>query len=193
MLPEAEQAPQRLERKQASALRMNFDPPLSMNSRLSRRAFLAGSLALGACGRSSRAGGGNGWTGGIVGASHQTGHLLRQAMTGPPVQAETADVIVAGGGITLIALATRGPWAGLATLVYYMIYGPFEGHVLSPLIFRRTVHVNPLITLLAILFLAELAGVIGAGIAVPVAAAGQIILREVLSARRARLRGELGA
>ncbi|BCU77043.1 FAD-dependent oxidoreductase [Luteolibacter sp. LG18] len=83
-----------------------------MNNRFSRRAFLAGSLALGACGRSSRTSGGNGWTGGIVGASHQTGHLLRQAMTGPPVQAETADVIVAGGGMSGLIAALRLKQAG---------------------------------------------------------------------------------
>jgi predicted PurR-regulated permease PerM len=94
--------------------------------------------------------------------------------------------ITAGAGITLIALATKGPWAGVATFVYYCLYEPFEGHVLSPLIFRRTVHVNPLITLLAILFFAELAGIPGAVIAVPTAAAGQIILREVLASRRER-------
>ncbi|MFD0892664.1 FAD-dependent oxidoreductase [Luteolibacter ambystomatis] len=83
-----------------------------MNDRISRRVFLAGSLTLGACGRTTRAGGDRGWTGGIVGASHQTGHLLRQGMTGPPVQAETADVIVAGGGMSGLIAALRLKQAG---------------------------------------------------------------------------------
>jgi predicted PurR-regulated permease PerM len=54
-------------------------------------------------------------------------------------------------------------------------------------VYRRTVDVSPLLTLLAILFMAEMAGVVGAIVAVPVAAAGQVILRELLQARRDRL------
>jgi hypothetical protein len=47
--------------------------------------------------------------------------------------------------------------------------------------------VNPLVTLLAVLFLAEFAGVFGAIIAVPAAAAAQVVARELLSWRRERL------
>ncbi len=54
----------------------------------------------------------------------------------------------------------------------------------APLIYRRTVDVNPLVTLLAILFLAELMGIAGVILAVPVAAAAQIVMREVLVLRR---------
>jgi predicted PurR-regulated permease PerM len=49
------------------------------------------------------------------------------------------------------------------------------------------VHVNPLLTLLSILFLAEFAGISGAILAVPVVAALQIIIREIMSGRRERL------
>jgi len=56
--------------------------------------------------------------------------------------------------------------------------------VLSPVIFRRTVHINPLITTLAILFMAEFMGLPGAIIAVPAAATAQIVIREILSLRK---------
>jgi len=56
--------------------------------------------------------------------------------------------------------------------------------VLSPLIFRRTVHINPLVTTLAILFMAEFMGLPGAIIAVPAAATTQILIREILSLRK---------
>ena len=62
-----------------------------------------------------------------------------------------------------------------------------EGNVLAPLIFRRTVNVNPLVVTLSILFLGEIAGIMGAIIAVPVVATLQIVLREVLRIRRERL------
>ena len=58
--------------------------------------------------------------------------------------------------------------------------------MLAPLVFRRTVHVNPLLILLAVLFCAELAGVIGAVVAVPVVATLQIIVRELLLLRQER-------
>ena len=54
-------------------------------------------------------------------------------------------------------------------------------------IFRRTVHVNPLVVTVSILFFGEIAGVLGAVVAVPVVAAFQIVLREVLRERREQL------
>ncbi len=98
-----------------------------------------------------------------------------------------AGPLVAGAAITLLALATGGLWKALAVAIYFLLYGQLEGNVLGPLVFRRTVHVNPLITLLAILFLAEFMGVLGAVIAVPAAAAAQIVARELLGMRRERL------
>lgn len=46
---------------------------------------------------------------------------------------------------------------------------------------------NPLVTLLAILFLAEFMGIAGAVIAVPIAAAAQIVARELLTLRREQI------
>jgi predicted PurR-regulated permease PerM len=94
--------------------------------------------------------------------------------------------VVAGGFITLLTWATGGSIKALAVLVYFIIYGQIEGNVLAPLVFRRTVHVNPLLILLAVLFCAELAGVVGAMVAVPVVATAQIILRELLQLRQER-------
>ena len=100
-----------------------------------------------------------------------------------------AGPIAAGGLITLLTLATGGAWKALAVFVYFLLYGQLEGNVLAPLIFRRTVHVNPLLTLFAVIFFAELAGIIGAIIAVPLMAAGQIVVRELLLIRREKLGG----
>lgn len=97
-----------------------------------------------------------------------------------------AGPIIAGGIITLLTLATGGLWKALAVFIYFLLYGQLEGNVLAPLVFKRTVHVNPLITLLAVLFCVELAGIVGAVVAVPVAATLQIIVREVLLFRHER-------
>nr|WP_225937577.1 AI-2E family transporter [Myxococcus sp. RHSTA-1-4] len=97
-----------------------------------------------------------------------------------------AGPVVAGGFITLLTWATGGMWLALGVLAYFVLYGQVEGNVLAPLVFRRTVHVNPLIILLAVLFCAELAGVVGAMVAVPVAASAQIITHELLLLRQER-------
>lgn len=101
-----------------------------------------------------------------------------------------AGPLVTGVLITVLALITGGLWKAVATAVYFVLYGQLEGNILGPLVYRRTAHVNPLVTLLAILFLAEFMGIAGAVIAVPIAAVGQIVVRELLLLRRARLAQE---
>ena len=99
-----------------------------------------------------------------------------------------AGPFVTGTLITLLALITGSGWHALACAIYFIVYGQIEGNVLAPLVFRRTVHVNPLVVILSVLFLGEMAGIIGAIIAVPVVAALQIIVREVLRVRRQQLK-----
>jgi predicted PurR-regulated permease PerM len=98
-----------------------------------------------------------------------------------------AGPFVAGTTISALALVTGGLWKGIACAIYFVVYGQVEGNVLGPLVFRRTVHVNPLVVTLSILFFGEIAGLVGAVLAVPITAALQIVAREVLLARRERL------
>jgi predicted PurR-regulated permease PerM len=96
--------------------------------------------------------------------------------------------LVAGTGITLFVLVTGSPWSALAVAIYFLVYGQVEGNILAPFVYRRTSHVNPLVTLLAILFLVEFMGMVGALVAVPVAAAAQIVVAELVSLRREQAR-----
>jgi putative heme transporter len=97
-----------------------------------------------------------------------------------------AGPLVSGITISLLAFATGGAWHGLASIIYFLVYGQLEGNVLAPLIFRRTIRVDPLVVTLSVLFLGDIAGVAGAIVAVPAVAAVQIIVREVLVFRRNR-------
>jgi predicted PurR-regulated permease PerM len=98
-----------------------------------------------------------------------------------------AGPVIMSVAITALAAITGGIWKGLACAIYFVVYGQVEGNILGPLIFRRTVHVNPLVILLSIVFFSEIAGIIGAIMAVPVTAAAQVVLRELLRVRRERL------
>jgi predicted PurR-regulated permease PerM len=94
---------------------------------------------------------------------------------------------VAGFLLALVALASGGVWDGLAVGVYAILYQQFENHVLGPVIYKRTVELNPLVTLLGIILFAELGGVLGTFLAVPVVGTCQIVTRELLLLRRERL------
>ena len=75
-------------------------------------------------------------------------------------------------------------WA--ATVI---IYQSIENHVLSPIIYRRTVDVPGMLTIIAVLVGSILGGVIGALLAIPVAAAIQIVLRDYSAHRGAVANG----
>ncbi len=55
--------------------------------------------------------------------------------------------------------------------------------MLYPVVYRHAVHVNPLVIVLAVLFMADLGGIAGAILAVPAAAAGHIVVGELLRCR----------
>ena len=95
-----------------------------------------------------------------------------------------AGPFVTGTSISLLAFATRGLWHGLACAIYFVVYGQLEGNILGPLIFRRTVRVNPLVVTLSVLFFGEIAGIPGVIIAVPAVAAIQTIVGELLTFHR---------
>ncbi|AKJ06001.1 putative integral membrane protein [Archangium gephyra] len=93
----------------------------------------------------------------------------------------------AGFVLALVAYASGGFWDFMAVGIYVTLYQQFENHVLAPVIYKRTVELNPLVTLLGIILFAELAGVLGTFLAVPIVGTCQIVIRELLLLRRERL------
>ena len=74
----------------------------------------------------------------------------------------------------------------MIVLIFFIVYQQLENHVLQPIVYGRTVQLSPLVVLMAVLIGAELAGVIGALAAIPVAGTVQVILVDWLEHRRAR-------
>ena len=95
-----------------------------------------------------------------------------------------------GAIIATLAAFTQSTTAGIVVLVFFVVYQQLENHLLQPLIFARTVKLNPLTVLIAILIAVELAGILGALLAIPVAGIIQIIARDVWDTRRGRLKEE---
>jgi predicted PurR-regulated permease PerM len=98
---------------------------------------------------------------------------------------------LAGATIAAVLVTTIGfidsTVSGIVLLIFFIIYQQLENHVLQPVVYGRTVQLSPLAVLIAVLIGAELAGVIGALAAIPVAGTIQVILVDWLAHRRARI------
>jgi predicted PurR-regulated permease PerM len=96
---------------------------------------------------------------------------------------------LAGATIAAVAVSTvaflDSIQSGIIVLVFFIVYQQLENHVLQPVVYGRTVQLSPLAVLIAVLIGAELAGVIGALAAIPVAGAIQVILVDWLEHRKA--------
>ncbi len=71
--------------------------------------------------------------------------------------------------------------SGIVVLVFFIVYQQLENHVLQPVVYGKAVKLSPLSVLVAVLVGAELAGIIGALGAIPVAAAIQVLVRDLRS------------
>ena len=85
---------------------------------------------------------------------------------------------------TIILIETD--WLRFFIVVAFFVgYQQLENHMLQPLVYGRTVQLSPLAVLCAVLIGAELAGILGALLAIPVAGSLLAVGREVLLYRQA--------
>jgi len=105
--------------------------------------------------------------------------------------------LLAGVPTVAVALLHSLP-AGIVTLAVFLIYQQVENHILNPVVMSRTVRLNPLWVLLAILVGVELGGIVGstfgglvgALLAVPAASAIQVIAKDLWAEHRSPEVGE---
>jgi predicted PurR-regulated permease PerM len=91
----------------------------------------------------------------------------------PLVGATIAAVLIG-----IVTLFHDFPTATIVWTVWAIVYQQFENHVIQPQIQRRTVQVQPFVVIVAVLFGSTLLGILGAIVAIPVAASIQIVVRE---------------
>jgi predicted PurR-regulated permease PerM len=85
--------------------------------------------------------------------------------------------------IGLVTLFENFPTATIIWVIWAIVYQQLENHLIQPQIQKRTVNVHPFITIVAVLFGGTLLGVMGAIVAIPIAASIQILLREYVDLR----------
>ena len=103
------------------------------------------------------------------------------------------DLLPLVGGLlagvpTVVFAALHSPSAGIVTLIVFLVYQQIENHILNPVIMSRTVRLNPLWVILSVLAGAQLASILGALLAIPIAGAIQVIARDIWDERRGQLR-----
>jgi predicted PurR-regulated permease PerM len=91
-----------------------------------------------------------------------------------------------GAVVASVAAFIHSLPAGIVAVVFFIVYQQVENHLLQPVILSRTVKLNPLTVLLAILIAVELAGILGALLAIPVTGMIQVVLRDIWEHRDGR-------
>ncbi|MBQ0927489.1 AI-2E family transporter [Saccharopolyspora endophytica] len=88
----------------------------------------------------------------------------------PQIGATLASLVA-----TLVALS-QGLSPAVITLLFFVVYQAVENYLIAPRVFARTVELSPLGAFVAILVGGALAGVLGAMLALPVAAALKVLV-----------------
>ncbi|WP_460514025.1 AI-2E family transporter [Frigoribacterium salinisoli] len=96
----------------------------------------------------------------------------------PIVGTVVAAVIIIGVGLL------TSPPAAIAMAIFYLGYQPLESYVLTPKVMARAVHVPGSLVLVAVLAGSALGGVLGALVAVPVAASATVLIDRIVVVRQ---------
>jgi len=94
----------------------------------------------------------------------------------PLVGTLSASILISLG----VLLFNGAGWQVIVVFIYYMVYMQVEAYILSPRIMARAVKVPGVVVVIAALVGGTLLGILGALIAIPVAAAVQLIIKEVI-------------
>jgi predicted PurR-regulated permease PerM len=76
----------------------------------------------------------------------------------------------------ILVAATVSPELALVVALIYVVLQLIEGNVLVPIVMRNTIGISPLLVLFSLLVGAEVGGLLGAFLAVPIAASIEIVL-----------------
>jgi len=88
------------------------------------------------------------------------------------------------GAIPYVAVGFfQGIAVGVAGIVFFVVYQQVENNVVQPFIHRRTVNLNPLWIIIAVLVGTQVLGIVGALVAIPVAGILQVLVQDWLRHR----------
>lgn len=91
------------------------------------------------------------------------------------------------GAVVVVTVALfHSTTSAIIMAIFFLAYQGIENHVLTPIIYGKTVRISPLLVLVAVLIGAGLGGLLGGLVAIPTAASIQILLKEYYQSRSAK-------
>ncbi|MEV8517040.1 AI-2E family transporter [Dactylosporangium sp. NPDC051484] len=116
----------------------------------------------------------------IIGVAYPYALAVLVAITDliPQIGATLGAVVV-----SIVGFATSIQ-AGIACVVFFIIYQQIENYAIYPTVMRRAVKVTDLAAILSVLIGVAVLGIVGALVAIPVVAAVQLLIREVVIPRQ---------
>jgi predicted PurR-regulated permease PerM len=90
-----------------------------------------------------------------------------------------------GALVAVIVAAFAGWGTVIGTVVYFIVYQQVENYVIVPRVMKKAVDLSPALVIVSVLIGGSLAGFAGALLALPLAAAAKVLIREVWSSDRA--------
>lgn len=94
---------------------------------------------------------------------------------------------ILSGAVAIVSALLTSPALAVYTLIFFLIAQQFESNVLIPLLSRRAVGLHPVIVIIALLIGAEIGGILGMIIAVPISAVFQEVVQDWSVRRRASM------
>ena len=91
-----------------------------------------------------------------------------------PLVGATLGAIVVG----VATVTVDFPTATIVWVAFIVVWQRFEDYVVQPLVYGKALRVNPIVTIVSVLAGASLLGILGALLAIPTAAAIQIVIRD---------------
>lgn len=134
----------------------------------------------------------------LIGSIAATASLIMMAILGIPYALVLAGIVfllgliplvgpvIAATIVSLVALSVS-PTTAIIAAIYFVIYMQIEAYVISPRIMSKAVSVPGAVVVVAALAGGVLLGVLGALVAIPVAASIILIIRQVLVPRQNKL------
>ncbi len=137
----------------------------------------------------------------VVSATAGVGTFIALVIIGVPYAAALAffvalaDLVPTVGALigatvaVVVAVANGGLAPGIATGAFFLVYQQVENYLIHPRVMRRAIHMPAAAIIVAVLIGATLLGVVGALLAIPVAAIVKVVFRELyLEDRLERIR-----
>lgn len=90
---------------------------------------------------------------------------------------------ILGGAFAVLVALTQSPLLAFFVLILFVIIHQVEGHIITPQVMKKVTGLNPLVVIISLIIGAKLAGILGAVVAVPLAAALSVLLKDFFAAK----------